>query len=116
MRYVRYAFMLTLAVFLIAVALANRQAVALTLLPEGIARIVGVNQQIELPLFLVIFGGILSGLLIGFVWEWLREYKHRAEAAAKGAEAARLERELAKVRRRTGEGRDDVLALLEDGR
>ena len=54
--------------------------------------------------------------MIGFVWEWLREYKHRAEAAVKTAEAARLERELTKMRRRSGEGRDDVLALLEDGR
>lgn len=116
MRYLRYAFMLTLAICLIAVALANRQDVTLTLLPEGLARIVGVNQQIVLPMFIVIFGGILAGLLIGFVWEWLREYKHRAEASQKRAEADRLERELVKLRRRTGEGRDDVLALLEDGR
>lgn len=116
MRYLRYAFMLLLAICLIGVALANRQAVTLTLLPEGVARIVGVNQSVQLPLFLVIFGGILAGLLIGFVWEWLREYKHRAEAAVKTAEAARLERELTKMRRRSGEGRDDVLALLEDGR
>lgn len=116
MRYLRYAFMATLAICLIGIALANRQDVNLTLLPEGIAGIVGVNQQVALPLFLVIFGSILVGLLLGFVWEWLREYKHRAEAATKGAEAARLERELTKVRRKTGEGRDDVLALLEDGR
>jgi len=116
MRYLRYAFMLTLAICLIAVALANRQDVTLTLLPEGLARIVGVNQSVQLPMFIVIFGGILTGLMVGFVWEWLREYKHRAEAAAKTAEAARLERELTKVRRKTGEGRDDVLALLEDGR
>ncbi len=116
MRYLRYAFMLTLAICLIAVALANRQDVNLTLLPEGVARIVGVNQQVALPLFLVIFGGILAGLMIGFVWEWLREYKHRAEATAKRAEAARLDRELTRMRRKTGEGRDDVLALLEDGR
>ena len=116
MRYIRYAFMATLAACLIAVALANRQVVGLKLLPEGLAKIVGVNQSIELPLFLVIFAGILAGLMIGFVWEWLREYKHRAEAAEKTAEAAKLEKELSRIRRRTGDGRDEVLALLEDGR
>jgi putative membrane protein len=77
---------------------------------------VGLNHSIETPLFLVIFAGILAGLLIGFVWEWLREYKHRAEAATKTAEAARLEKELHRVKRRTGDGRDEVLALLDDGR
>ncbi|HBV54346.1 MAG TPA: DUF1049 domain-containing protein [Rhodobacteraceae bacterium] len=116
MRYLRYAFMGALALCLIAVALANRQVVGLKLLPDGLAEIAGLNPSIELPLFLVIFGGILAGLLIGFVWEWLREYKHRAEAAAKGAEAARLQKELHRVKRRTGDGRDDVLALLDDGR
>jgi putative membrane protein len=116
MRYIRYAFMGALALCLIAVALANRQVVALKLLPEGLAEIVGLNHSIETPLFLVIFAGILAGLLIGFVWEWLREYKHRAEAATKTAEAARLEKELHRVKRRTGDGRDEVLALLDDGR
>ncbi|HAV08869.1 MAG TPA: DUF1049 domain-containing protein, partial [Rhodobacteraceae bacterium] len=70
MRYLRYAFMGALALCLIAVALANRQVVGLKLLPDGLAEIAGLNPSIELPLFLVIFGGILAGLLIGFVWEW----------------------------------------------
>ena len=42
----------------------------------------------------VLFGGIVVGLLIGFLWEWMREHKHRAAAAERKAELRRLEREL----------------------
>ena len=114
MRYIRYAFLAALAVVLVSVALANRGPVMLQLLPADLSALLGFQQQIELPLFLVIFGGILSGLLIGFVWEWLREHKHRAEAARRGAEVKKLERELRKVKGQRDQGKDEVLALLDE--
>ena len=71
--------------------------------------------QITLPLFIVILAGLVIGLLIGFVWEWLREHKHRAEATRQRREKERLKQEVSRDRtRRAGQG-DDVLALLEDG-
>jgi MFS family permease len=67
-----------------------------------------------LPLFLVIFGGIIVGVLIGFVWEWFREHGHRANANQKGREVARLERELAVLKDSTSvPPKDEVLALLD---
>ena len=45
-------------------------------------------------LFLVIFAGIVAGLLIGFVWEWLREHRFRSTAARERRERERLEREI----------------------
>ncbi len=113
MRYLRYAFLALVALVLIAVALANRAAVTLTLLPEGLADIFGINQSIELPLFMVIFAGVLAGLLIGFVWEWFREHKHRAEARRRAKEAGKLEREVRRLKGEKHKGKDDVLALLE---
>ena len=71
MRYIRYAFLAALAIVLVSIALANRGMVMLQLLPSGLADLAGMNRSIELPLFIVIFGGIVAGLLIGFVWEWL---------------------------------------------
>ncbi len=85
MKYIRYLFLLCLAVVLIAVALA----------------------------FVVIFGGVVAGLLIGFVWEWLREHKHRVEVDRKAREVGKLEREVKKLKGEKNRGKDDVLALLD---
>ena len=113
MRYIKYLFLAVLGICLITVALANRGAVTLRLMPEGMADLTGLSFQVQLPLFLVIFAGIVAGLLIGFVWEWLREHKHRAEAARKAREVGQLEREVRRLKASEGEGKDDVLALLE---
>lgn len=115
MRYLRYLFLAVLAICLITVALANRQFVTLRLLPTDMAAFSGVNYAIELPLFAIVFGGIVAGLLIGFVWEWLREHKHRAEAGRAKRDAKTLEREVKRLKKETSAGKDEVLALLEDG-
>lgn len=114
MRYIRYACMAIFAVALIAVALANRAIVPLKVLPTEISGWFAVNPQIDLPLFLVILGSILVGLLVGFVWEWVREYGERAEAAKQAREMRRLEREVARLKAEKHEGKDDVLALLDE--
>ena len=116
MRYFRYAFLAILGVVLVSVALANRGAVSLSLLPEPLAELTGLSYQVELPLFLVIFGGIVAGLLIGFFWEWMREYKHRAEAARRSREVHDLTRQLKREKRRadSAENKDEVLALLDE--
>ena len=113
MRLIRYVFLAILAVCLITVALANSDVVTLNLLPEALALTTGYGFSIELPLFVVIFIGILAGLLMGFVWEWLREHKHRAEAARRRGEVKKLEGELKRIKTGSEEYGDEVLALLE---
>lgn len=112
-RYLRYVLLIALALVLLTVALANRAPVAVRLLPDDLAALTGLTWGMELPLFLIIFGGIVAGLLIGFVWEWFREMKHRSTASAKSREVTRLERELAVLRDTTSVPQDDVLALLD---
>ncbi len=112
-RYLRYIFLAGLALVLLIVALANRATVSVRLLPDDLAVLTGWSFATEAPLFLVIFAGILAGVLIGFVWEWFREMKHRSTASAKSREVARLERELAVLRDSTSLPQDDVLALLD---
>ena len=89
MRYVRYACIAVFAIALIAVALANRGMVTLKVLPDEIAGLFAVAPSVELPLFVVIFLGIVVGLLVGFVWEWLREHAVRAENARNAREVRR---------------------------
>lgn len=113
-RYLKYLFLAAIAVVLVVLFLANRGTVALQLLPDNLAAWVGWNWRAELPLFLVILGGIVAGLLIGFVWEWFREHRHRAEASRQRREAQKLQQEVKALKGRASEGQDEVLALLEE--
>lgn len=115
LRILRYLFLGCLAIALLAVASANRAPVVLRLLPEDMVRFLGVSWAIELPLFLVIFAGILAGLFVGFIWEWFREARIRSEASQHRRRVGHLEREVSRLRDEKGEGKDDVLALI-DGR
>lgn len=113
-RYLRLILLALLGVALLVVALANRAPVQVRLLPEDMAALTGLTWAMDLPLFLVIFGGIVVGVLIGFVWEWFREHGHRATASQKSREVTRLERELAVLKDSTSvPPKDEVLALLE---
>ncbi|QCO58040.1 LapA family protein (plasmid) [Pseudorhodobacter turbinis] len=113
MRYLRYVFLAALAIVLLTVALANRGAVTLNALPADIAAFANLNFMLTVPLYMVIFASIIAGLMIGFVWEWFREHKHRATATARAREVKRLERELDSLRRANLEPKDEVLALLD---
>ena len=114
MRYLRYAFLATLGIILISVSLANVQSVELKLMPDALAELLGFNLSASLPLFLVVLGGVAAGLVIGFLWEWLREHKHRRDATVKKTEVRKLEREVKKLKKKQNEGKDDVLALLDE--
>tara|TARA_R110002073_G_scaffold117606_1_gene256160 strand:+ start:547 stop:888 length:342 start_codon:yes stop_codon:yes gene_type:complete len=112
-RFIKYLFLVVVALVLVLLALANREPVTLTVLPDNLAEWVNWNFIVTLPLFLVILGGIVAGLLIGFVWEWFREHRQRAEAKAQRKERDRLAREVAQLRGQKRESQDDVLALVE---
>lgn len=112
-RILRYALLVLIAVALISFSIANRDPVALRLLPEDLALLVGGNLGVRLPLFLVVFLGIGAGLILGFGWEWAREHKHRAAAASGSRTVARLERELAVMKDSVSTPKDEILALLD---
>ena len=113
-RYLRLLLLAVLGLVLLTVALANRAPVTVRLLPDDMAALTGLTWAMELPLFLVILGGILAGVLIGFVWEWVREHGHRATASQKSREVTRLERELAVLKDSSSvPPKDEVLTLLD---
>lgn len=114
MRYIRYAFLAILGITLISISLANREMVELKLMPDALSELAGFNFSTSLPLFLVVLGGVVAGLVIGFLWEWLREHKHRRDATTNKGEVRKLEREVKKLKKKQNEGKDDVLALLDE--
>ena len=114
MRYVRYLCIAIFALAIVSVALANRAIVSLQMLPAEVSGWFATNPSIDLPLFLVILGSIIAGLLVGFIWEWLREHHHRADVAKQGREIRKLEREIARLKGEKHAGKDEVLALLDE--
>ncbi|MDJ1009298.1 MAG: lipopolysaccharide assembly protein LapA domain-containing protein [Paracoccaceae bacterium] len=112
MFYLRVGFLLALAIVLITVALANREAVTFALLPGDVSGLLGFSWSVTLPLYGLIFIAIVAGILIGFVWEWLREHRFRSTAARERRARERLEREMRDLKVDEAKG-DDVLALLD---
>jgi uncharacterized integral membrane protein len=113
-RFLRLLVLVLLGIALLTVAIANRDVVTVKLLPAGLAALLGVDWQMQLPLFLVILGGVAVGILIGFFWEWAREHKHRSAAKSGSRQVTQLERELAVLKDSTSAPpKDDILALLD---
>lgn len=114
MRYIRYVFLALLGAVLVSVSLANRGPVTLKLMPDGLSGLVGFNMSLNVPLFAVVLGGIVTGLIVGFIWEWLREYKHRREANTKAREVRKLEREVGRLKDEKNKDKDEVLTILDE--
>ncbi|HKL04332.1 MAG TPA: lipopolysaccharide assembly protein LapA domain-containing protein [Roseovarius sp.] len=114
MRYIRYASIAIFALALILIALGNRNMVKVKVLPDELSGLAALNPSYELPLFVVIFGGILLGLIIGLIWEWIREHGERAEAARKARELSALRAEVRRLKGEKRKDKDEVLAILDE--
>lgn len=110
MRTLKLILLAAILLVIVILSLANREAVTLNLLPEGMARLL--PASIQLPLFVVSLLSIVVGMVLGYLLEWLREHKHRRRATQKAREASQLGREVDRLRKSSGQADDDVLALL----
>ncbi|MEM8730327.1 MAG: LapA family protein [Pseudomonadota bacterium] len=114
MRYVRYLIWLVLAIVLVSMSLANRGPLTLTLFPSVVEEELGWNLAVTLPVFTVVLGSIGVGLLVGYILEWFREHRHRKAASTNSREVRKLEREVKRLKTEKNQGKDEVLAILED--
>ena len=113
MRYLFYAFYASLFVILIIFAMANRGLVEISIIP-GEFSFFGLNFSITLPVYLIFFSGIVLGVVIGFLGEWVRESKYRSEVSQKNRKLREARRELRKLKGEKYKGQDEVLELLDD--
>ncbi len=72
------------------IAVSNSQPVELTLWP--------LPHALRMPVYLVVVGVLLLGILAGLVMGWWAGRHHRRRARERGGEAARLEREVVRLR------------------
>lgn len=114
MRAIRLIFFVVLAIVLILVATANRAPITVGMMPQGIADFTGRDWTLTMPGFLALFLAMVFGVMIGLIWEWLREAHLRAELKARAQDLARLQREVGDLRRTHAAPKDEVLAILDD--
>lgn len=108
-RIFRWAVGLPIVLLVIAFAVANRRWVTLSLDPFSQE---APKLALDLPLWLLFFLGILLGLLVGWFASWLAQGKHRRAAREARAEAAKMQVELAELRRaETTRPSQDVVPL-----
>ncbi|MFC3568562.1 LapA family protein [Paracoccus simplex] len=114
MRAIRIFFLVILAIVLILLAVANRDLVTVSLLPEAFAPFAGGQWSLTMPAFVALFLAMVFGVLVGLVWEWLRESHLRAESNRRAQHLADLQREVGHLRKTHAAPRDEVLAILDE--
>jgi uncharacterized integral membrane protein len=115
MTYFRYALLAIVLLLAVMVALANSAPVTLSLWPEAVAAFVGREFALTLPLFVVVGGAVGLGLVLGLIWEWLRERSIRREAGRAQRELAAIQRaERATPVPAVRRPRDDILEIVDE--
>ncbi|MDB5569124.1 MAG: synthase [Hyphomicrobiales bacterium] len=96
--FLKWLLLAPVAIVAIMLALANRAPVTVMFDPFGGAS----ELSITAPLFLVLFGAVMTGVLLGGFGSWLRQGRYRkasrdarAEAMRNRAEADRLRAQMA---------------------
>ena len=99
-----YYLVLLLALLVIAAfALANRQWIAQGVdLSYDPTRPGGAESTIHLPMFLVLFGVLLLGMILGGVTVWLKQGRFRRAARVAKVEAERHRSEVERLRAQAG--------------
>jgi flagellar biosynthesis protein FlhB len=114
LRLIKILFLVVVALALVLLFFANNEPVTLNLLPTAMAEALGMPNTFTVSLFLVVVAALLVGIVVGFIWEWLREHRFRAEAKTQRREASRLRQEVAAVKGRSSDSHDDILAIIDD--
>ena len=84
------------------------------ILPSELEGFFGDGMIFSIPIFVLFLCGVTFGLFEGFVWEWIREMKHRSVSSRKSKELAKVENELNQLKRDSGQNDDEVLLLLNN--
>ena len=84
------------------------------MLPSELEGFFGGGMIFSIPVFVLFLCGVIFGLFVGFVWEWIREMKHRSASSRKSKELAKVENELSQLKRESGQNEDEILLLLNN--
>jgi uncharacterized integral membrane protein len=95
-RVLRWIIGLPIAIFVVGFAIANRRIVTVSFDPFTQT---DPSVYVPLPLWLLLFAGILIGLIVGWIAAWWAQGKHRKAAKESRNEVGRLQAELSEARK-----------------
>ena len=84
------------------------------ILPSELEGFLGGGMIFSIPIFVLFLCGVIFGLFVGFVWEWIREMKHRSASSRKSKELFKVENELSQLKRESGQNEDEIMLLLNN--
>lgn len=95
LRVLKLLLFVPVAIAIVLLAVANRQAVTLILDPfrRGPEAI-----SVTLPLFVIVLGALMVGVVLGYVAAWIAQGKHRRSARELRRECEKLNTERAELR------------------
>ncbi len=96
--------LIPLAIILVALAVANRQSVPLTI---DIFQTDNPGLSLSLPLFVWLLTALILGMVIGGIASWIRQGRYRRLAKKRADEVRRLEEEVPAEPKRPYGTRDD---------
>ncbi len=92
-RVAAFLILIPIGIIIISLAVANRQEVVVAIPPQiGDAPL----YTFTLPLFALVFGAVIVGLVVGGFATWIRQGKHRKRAREQKVKASKMEFEAKK--------------------
>ncbi len=98
-RFLFFVILIPLGVIAVALSIGNREPVTLSLDPVGM---LGTGWQVSMPMFVLLFGTLAVGVVIGGIAAWLGQSKWRYAARLERANIARLRHEVERLRELSG--------------
>ena len=111
-RILRWVVWLPIVILVLSFAVANRRWVTLSFDPFTQA---APRVAMDLPLWLLFFLGIFVGIVVGWIGSWIAQGKHRKSARDARAEAAKMQVELADLRKPRDEVRNQDVIPFNGG-
>lgn len=104
LRTLKMIVLVVLAAILVLFGVLNMERVEVEILPEGLIHTIFPSTQAydfgaTMPLALLILICVFAGIVLGYLFEWVREHKHRRTAKVKKREAAELHAENRQLKR-----------------
>ena len=95
-RLVSLFILVPVGIIILALAVANRQPVAFSMPQVGDVTL----YQFQIPLYVLLFASLLTGMVIGSLATWLKQGKHRKSAREHKVEATKMAFEAQKQKER----------------
>ena len=113
MRYIKLLAWILVGVLLIIFALGNNQTVQVYLFPNIFSNTLIARSIFPMPLFIIVYLVLLIGVIFGFVFEYLRQYKYRLNLRKYKKEMNSLRAEVQELKSRTANVDMKILNKLE---